>query len=207
VKRLPTLLALGLPAAFLSQCAPACTPAPPPPAPVVVPAPTYPAPTVPPFTFGDGTHLVGSDIPPGMYWTTAADCYWERLANLGDEGVITNSYEPNLYQHIVWVLPTDAAFHAEGCGTWRFYNGATQVTSFGDGDWAVDDPGQFYRGHITPGRWQASNLAGCSWERAISFTHDDDLADNDYEGRTVVDIAATDKRFSSSGCGTWVRIA
>ena len=205
--RLPTLLALGLPAAFLSQCAPACAPGPTPPAPVETPAPGPPTPTFPPVTFGDGTHLVGSDISPGIYWTTAADCYWERRANLGEDGIITNSYEPNLYQHIVWVLPTDAAFYTEDCGTWTIYNGSTPVASFGDGDWGVDDPQQHLRGQITPGRWQASNLEGCYWERAASWTHDDDIIDNDYEGRTIVDIAITDERFTSSGCGTWVRIS
>lgn len=34
--------------------------------------------------FGSGTHLVGTDIQPGIYQTAGtSSCYWERLSGLG----------------------------------------------------------------------------------------------------------------------------
>jgi hypothetical protein len=79
----------------------------------------------------------------------------------------------------------------------------TVVDSFGDGDWAV---GQ----QIAPGQWSTTGAAkslGCSWTKASGFTHTDRevIASEDPPLPATVDIAATDVRFTSDGCGTWTK--
>jgi hypothetical protein len=69
--------------------------------------------------FGDGAYLVGSDIQPGTYRADGtSDCYWKRLSDLtGDlDAILAN--DNAVGQVYVEVLPTDAAFSTEGCGTW-----------------------------------------------------------------------------------------
>jgi len=46
------------------------------------------------------------------------------------------------------------------------------------------------------------------WERANGFTQtfDNIIANENTEGRAIVDIAPGDARFTSSGCGTWTRV-
>lgn len=42
--------------------------------------------------FGDGTYLVGKDIPPGIYFTKAdgEGCYWARLSSLQSDDILDN---------------------------------------------------------------------------------------------------------------------
>jgi hypothetical protein len=97
------------------------------PAPTTAPRPTATFPPTPccARTFGDGTYRVGIDIPPGTFRTegtfyTAGQCVWQRLSgfsgSLDDQIEIggTESSRP-----IVTILPSDAGFSTEGCGTWR----------------------------------------------------------------------------------------
>ena len=72
-------------------------------------------------TFGDGIHIVGTDVEPGTYRTDAPDgCYWERLSGLSGEfdDIITNGFVDSAGQVVVEIAPTDAAFSSQDCGTW-----------------------------------------------------------------------------------------
>jgi len=69
--------------------------------------------------FDSGTHLVGTDIQPGTYRSSAGDsCYWERLSGLGGSvsDIIANGNPDG--QAIVTISATDAAFESARCGTW-----------------------------------------------------------------------------------------
>jgi hypothetical protein len=200
--RLRRLLGFGLPAVLLTQCEPQCTPQPPEPAPPSVPTPAPPG----LVQFGNGIKLVGRDVGAATYYaSTAESCYWERLSGLGGttDDIIVNDITSG--QLIVTIAPTDVAFDSSTrCGPWTLYSGAAPaVARITAGDWHV---GQ----QVTPGRWATEGSTdGCYWERASGFTHDfDELITNDIgDGQRVVDLAATDVRFSSSErCGAWVRI-
>ena len=69
--------------------------------------------------FGDGTHLVGKDILPGLYQTRSAGCYWERLSGLSGalDEVLAN--EQTSGPGYVQIKPTDFAFKSNSCGTWE----------------------------------------------------------------------------------------
>jgi hypothetical protein len=172
------------------------------------PVTTVPATTLPSIPgFGSGQQIVGSDVQPGVYITAGADginCYWQRLSGLsGDfDEIITNGNAEG--QVIVEISPTDVAFSSDGCHDWTAFLGGVPGDAMSDGDWAV---GQ----QITAGRWSTAGdptSSNCYWERASGFGHDFDeiITNNNTNGKTVVDIPATDVRFTTSGCGTWARI-
>jgi hypothetical protein len=76
------------------------------------------APT-PRTTIGEGTFRVGVDIEPGTYTAlgTSRDCYWKRLSNFtGVNDIIANHLAPG--PATVTILPTDAGFVTNSCGTW-----------------------------------------------------------------------------------------
>ncbi len=172
------------------------------------PTTTIPPTTLPPIpSFGSGVQLVGQDVQPGVYATPGADsfgCYFERLSGLSGEldDIIANGNSEGPV--IVEILPTDVAFSSSGCERWSAFLGGTPVETFTDGDWAVNQ-------QVAPGRWSAEGDPdgfGCYWERASGFTHtfEEIIANDNTDGRAVVDISPTDVRFTSSGCGTWTRI-
>ncbi len=182
------LLAFAAPMVFLAQCAPAgCDPVPP----------------AAPVSFGNGTFLVGSQIPAGTYIAAnAQDCYWERLSGLGGtfDEIIENDF--NHGRSIVTIDPTDVAFNSSRCGGWVQYGAAGPVVNFGDGDWAVN-------AEVAPGRWASDPTAsGCYWERASGYGHGfEEIIANDFlDGQAIVDISPTDVRFTSQRCGTWTQI-
>lgn len=189
--RLGMLGAVAVPMMLLAQCAPdGCAPAPP----------------APPASFGAGTLIVGTDVQPGIYHTTSTDsCYWERSSGLGGtlNEIIANDFTNDPAHHIVEIKSTDVAFSSERCGRWVLSGPRPQAGPFGDGDWAVNVD-------LSPGRWASDPTAtGCYWERASGFTHESSerIANDFLDGRAVVDIAPTDVRFTSSGCGTWTPYA
>ena len=67
-----------------------------------------------------------------------------------------------------------------------------------DGTWAVGS-------NIAPGTYKTSGGSTCYWARLKNFTGalDSILANDNTSGRAVVTIKATDKGFTSNGCGTW----
>ena len=74
-----------------------------------------------PRGFGNGTHLVGTDIEPGTYRADAgaAGCYWERLSGLGGDfdDIIANEMVDE-GSAIVTIAPADRAFRSDGCARW-----------------------------------------------------------------------------------------
>lgn len=75
-------------------------------------------------------------------------------------------------------------------------------TTFGQGTFIVGTDMQ-------AGRYRSSAAAdGCYWERLSGFGGglSDIIANDNVDGTAIVDIAATDKGFSSSRCGTWTLV-
>jgi hypothetical protein len=68
-------------------------------------------------TFGDGTYLVGRDIPPGSYVARRAGggCYWERTSRNGSN-IILNHFGAGQARASV---NRGELFSTQGCGTWR----------------------------------------------------------------------------------------
>jgi hypothetical protein len=166
-------------------------------APTTTETPTTTKPPLP--GFGPGTQVVGTDTQPGRYVAGGELCYWERLSGLGGtfEEIITNGNPEG--QAIVEILDSDVAFNSDGCGDWTLYvPPASPATSFGPGDWVVGE-------QIAPGTYRADAAGLCYWERASGFAHDFDeiITNGNPTGQAIVEIAPTDARFTTSGCGDW----
>lgn len=151
-------------------------------------------------SFGTGTWAVGSQIAPGTYRTAGGPtCYWARLRNFGGTltAILANALPQG--QSIVTILPTDAGFESDGCGTWSpLPASGTPASSFGSGNWAVGIT-------IEPGTYDAPGGTSCYWARESGFTGTltSIIANTLPVGPAVVTILATDKGFESDGCGTW----
>jgi putative cell wall-binding protein len=160
----------------------------------------------PPFSFGAGTKLVGSEVPAGTYRTRANSegCYWERLAGFSGEldDILANQISDA--HEVVTILPSDLGFHSERCGTWT--NDLSPLTTsrtapFTDGTYIVGTD-------IDPGTWRAPGGPSCYWERLSGFTGTlGDIIANDFDTASpAVTIAAGDAGFRTSDCGTWTRL-
>ena len=168
------------------------------------PAPE-PEPEDPNPHFGDGTHRVGEDIPPGMYRTREGSpgCYYARLAGFGadlDDILANNNTDAPA---IVTIEPTDVGFESRDCGTWtQDLSAITQSkTSFGDGAYIVGTD-------IEPGTYRSSGSSGCYYQRLSGFNNDLDsiIANANTDTPAVVTIEPTDKGFETKQCGEWTRI-
>ncbi len=155
------------------------------------------------ITFGGGIKRVGRDIPPGTYRTRSApsSCYWERLrgfsGNLGD--IIANDFSSG-YQ-VVKVKKTDKGFNSNYCGKWSsdLSRVTSSMTSFGQGTFIVGVD-------IKPGLYKSSKGPSCYWARLKNFTGTlSAIIANNFGGKAVVRIRATDKGFQSQSCGTWTK--
>lgn len=82
--------------------------------------PEYSAP-VPDQVAGDGMWIVGKQIKPGVYQSTAgASCYWERLAGLSGSYVdLIDNGGLRRGPKLVEVRASDFAFSSQGCGRWE----------------------------------------------------------------------------------------
>jgi len=159
-----------------------------------------------PFSFGNGTHLVGGDVPAGRYRSAnaaGASCYWARLKNLsGRDDIIANDIGggPRLME----ILPTDVAIESTGCAPWTELTGAitaSPTAPFTDGVFLVGVD-------IQPGTWRSDGTgSGCYWARLRNLRGEDDLISN-YFGNApaFVTIAPTDVALIVSRCGSWVRL-
>jgi hypothetical protein len=188
--RLRRLLGFGLPMVLLTQCAPQCAP--------------------PPVTFGSGELQVGTAVEAGVYISTSPNCdYWQRLAAphsevgslfelLGEPIVV---WRGGGQQNIVEIAATDALFVSFTDCEWTQYSGDGAPTDrITDGDWDV-------RTQMAPGRWVTEGgVSNCFWERGSGFKHGiiDTIAAGYGQGYVAVDVAATDTRFTSYGCGNWI---
>lgn len=162
-------------------------------------------PEPPSASFGNGTHVVGSDIEPGTYRSSrTGSCYWARLSGFSGEldDVIGNG---NSSPEIVTISASDAAFETSGCGQWTLVENtlpATPQTSFGDGTYQVS-------GHIAPGTYRSNGSADdlCYWARLSSFSQagTSNVITNG-NSPTVIEISGSDIGFTTFGCGTWSQI-
>jgi hypothetical protein len=172
---------------------------------VRTPTPT-PAPTA--FSFGDGTYTVPTQIAPGTYRTRdkqSGSCYWTRLSGFGGSlgEILSNDLTSD--PTVVTIVETDKGFQSRGCA--RFSADISAITK------APTDPlpaGVYIVGvDVAPGTWSATPPTGgsCYWTRLSAFTGGTNsiIANDLPRGPTIVTIAATDKGFSSKGCGTWTK--
>ncbi|MDQ3767793.1 MAG: hypothetical protein M3346_10665 [Actinomycetota bacterium] len=70
-------------------------------------------------TFGNGTFVVGEDIPAGTYTAPGGGgCYWARLSGLSGSlnDVMANHFGPGT--QTVALSGSEAAFETDGCGEW-----------------------------------------------------------------------------------------
>lgn len=159
-----------------------------------------------PFSFGNGTRLVGSEIPAGRYRSVNAStalCYWARLRNTtGANNIIANDIGggPRLME----LLPTDVAVESSGCGAWREVVGAvttSPTTPFTDGVYLVGVD-------IQPGTWRSNGAGtGCYWARLRNLRGEDEIIANSFgSAPAVVTVLASDVALDVSGCGTWSRL-
>ena len=159
--------------------------------------------------FGQGTHLVNTDIAAGRYFGVPANgCYWERLSGLGGtlNDVIANDFVGySAAQYIVDIQGSDRAFKTDSdCGTW--FNSPRQgaQSSIKPGVWLVG-------AQIAPGTYRTTARDGCYWERVRNFggTINAVIA-NDFVsggGSVIVSISGGDVGFSADDeCGEWTRV-
>lgn len=68
----------------------------------------------PPHAYGDGTYVVGQDIKPGRYQTSASGsiCYWARLSSLNTNDIIENGNPTG--QTTIQVQSGDKALQIQG---------------------------------------------------------------------------------------------
>lgn len=170
--------------------------------------PIQPPPPIPTVTFGPGTQLVPSEVPPGRYTNVnpGTGCYAERLSGLGGtlSEIISNEFVFAPSPVIVDITGVEVAFSADSdCGTWtnRIQPRVDTTASFGPGYHTVGD-------QIAPGTWRNSSSDGCYWERLSGFTWQlSDILANDFsDAIQTVQISASDVGFNSSNCGTWSKI-
>lgn len=158
------------------------------------------APTAPSVA-GDGIFEVGVDIKPGLY-RAEGNGYWERLKNAeGDlDSIIANDNANG--QAYVQIAKSDAYFSTSGMSDWVLVDpkaGGEQATSFAGG-------GTFMVGvDIKPGTYKSTGDG--YWQRSggASGTLDDIIANDNPTANAIVEIQKTDKFFSTSGMGEWVR--
>ena len=69
--------------------------------------------------FRAGTYVVGMDIAPGIYRSSAAgQCSWARLGSFGGKAKDAIETGSAVGRQQVTIVATDAGFTSEGCGTW-----------------------------------------------------------------------------------------
>jgi len=104
---------------------------------------------------------------------------------------------------VVTILATDKGFESSNCDTWSsdLSRITASKTSFGGGDFIVGTD-------LLPGTYRNIASAGCYWARLSGFGHtlSNIRANDDTDARAIVTIAASDKGFESSSCGTWTKI-
>jgi hypothetical protein len=169
------------------------------PAPTEVPATDTPAPTPTQEIEGlveEGTHLVGTDIEPGIYVGLAGEglmdsCYWARLSNLtGSDDILANDNAEGLYY--VEVLPDDKALET-ACELLPI----EQVPAR-DEFLTVLPPGTYLVGRdIEAGTYRGMAgdvvLESCYWARLSNVSGDDDILANDNAtGQYFIEVLPTD---------------
>jgi hypothetical protein len=154
--------------------------------------------------FGNGTWVVGKDIQAGTYRTRQGSpgCYFARLKGFSGtlDDILAN--ENMNTPAVITIVPTDKGFQSSRCDRWTADLSAvtTSKTSFPEGDFIVGTD-------MVPGTYRNTASSGCYWARLKGFGHtlDDIIANDNTDAQAVVTIAASDKGFESSRCGTWTK--
>lgn len=156
-----------------------------------------PEPTPEPVNFGEGTHIIGEDIQPGIYRNEGGVNYWARLS--GFSGEISEVIANGSLQSgplIVEILETDKGFESQGAGLWYLIDDSyipKLLTEFGDGYYIVGKD-------IEPGTYRSDGAE--YWARLKDFTGgiDSIIANGAFEeGSKIVQISSSDVGFTSSG--------
>lgn len=157
-----------------------------------------------------GTVKVGSRIQPGTYRSavpSSGSCYWERLSDAsGDfDAILANDFVSG-GQAIVTILPGDAYFHTDRCGTWspipHLGPLSARTSISGSSGTLLVGP------DIRPGTYTSTNPGACYWERLSDFEGVlESIITNDFNttagASMVVQVMNADAGFHTSGCGTW----
>lgn len=180
------------------------------PKPTETPKPPTPTPEPAGFSFGSGKKLVGTDLAAGVTYRTRSasdNCYWERLSGLGGTlgEIIANDNASG--PAVVAIGASDKAFNSSRCAKWTQDLSAITKSPTdpfkGDGTYIVGVD-------IAPGTWRADNPDDrCYWERMSGFGGagvGEIIANDNVKGSAIVAIAAADKGFKSSHCGTWTLV-
>ena len=178
---------------------PIMTPTQIPPTPAPTPTPTpVPTPTPEVPLIRVGTHIVGEDIEPGIYFGEAeggvlGSCYWQRLSGLSGEtsDIIANDIAVGRFY--IEVLPTDAALDTD-CELVALEH-APAISGF-----LTDlDPGTYLVGRdiqsgLYSGEAGTGTLDTCYWERLSGVSGDFTaiIANDIASGRYFVQISPSD---------------
>jgi hypothetical protein len=154
--------------------------------------------------FNDGQYQVGEDIPPGTYRSLNPDdsCFWQRKAGASSDhaGAFGRGWAPPV---VVTVMADDATFTSEGCGTWSsdLSRITASMTSFAAGTYIVGTD-------LVPGTYYSPGGDDCFWWRLSAFTgySGDEIEDAWPSAPQTVTIPATDRGFTSHGCGIWTLV-
>jgi hypothetical protein len=152
-----------------------------------------------------GTHLVGTDIQPGIYRGFAGDdlftsCYWARLKDLSGSLDALLANDNSIGQYYIEVRPTDQALQTD-CELIPLASvpAPTEIPQ-------VIPPGMYLVGRdIQPGTYRGEAGAdisdSCYWARLSDVAGELDgvLANDNATGQFYVQVAASDFALST-GC-------
>lgn len=156
------------------------------------------------LTFGDGTFNVGTDIKAGTYRTRVASpgCHWERLRGFSGtiDDIITNDNTDG--PAVVTIATSDKGFQSSGCGTWT-----TDLSAIISPGTPIPDGTYIVGTDLTAGTYRSAASPGCYWGRLSGFggTNEQIIANDNTDAGAIVTISASDKGFSSSSCGPWIK--
>ena len=144
-----------------------------------------------------GQWLVGKEVKPGIYRTTAATCYYQRLSGFtGSFNEIISNGNASGGSAIIEILATDKGFESR-CSWNRLdvqalRSQTTTKTQIPSGQWIVG-------GEVKPGTYRTTATT-CYWERQSSLTGGfDSIISNGNAGANgaIVTIEQTDIAFRS----------
>ena len=159
-----------------------------------------------PDSFGDGEHIVGIHIEPGIYASPGPEsgrCSWRRIVGFNDSSANQIAVRNPVGRNIAEITDEDGIFKTFDCGKWEridFDDQIPNLDTFVQGTWSVD-------AEIIPGTYVAEVPDGraCFWSRLSAFTGEpEDFAATDLAiGQSVATVQHYDIGFYSDGCGTW----
>jgi len=144
-----------------------------------------------------GQWLVGKEIKPGIYRTTAATCYYQRLSGFtGSFDEIISNGNASGGSAVIEILATDKGFDSR-CSWSRLdvqalRSQTTTKSQIPSGQWIVG-------GEIKPGTYRTT-ATSCYWERQSSLTGGfDSIISNGNAGANgaIVTIEQSDIAFRS----------